>query len=847
MASRRPAFRTWTAMLPLVAAASGLGASACGATEVNGARAAVMDVGVPQGFDDIARAQKAVVDVIYGGVRIGQAGVEAEPGKLSILDVDALLGLIPDIVDRDAVRAALASAPLDTHASLICAPTAAPGTCPRLAPAVAGVVFDEDRFRLQLFINPRFLKVRSVTETAYLPRPDASLSLLDSVAGTIAGGSGGDTVFAIQNRAVLGVRDARLISTASYASGTGLVADVLAAQLDKPGVRYTAGLFWAPNIDLIGQRKLLGVGIETQLDTRFDKDVVRGSPLIVALSQRSRVDLLVNGRIVGSRTYEAGNQSIDTAALPEGAFEVVLHIQEISGASRDERRFFSKNSRIAPLGQTLWFAHGGVLANERDHAFISATNMAYFAGGVARRLNAHVAVDGTVVVTDGKAIGEIGGYVILPFAQLRLGVLGSSKRDTGVLLQLNSLGTSAFNYNLDLRRVYSHDDRPLVPTGQDGKNDTPNLLAGIGNAFAAAGTFTQIIADISYRLPNAQINCSGYFRRDARQQRSYGIGPTVRWSIFQKRGIDVTFEANVTQSNRGRTAFVGLRLQVLRAKSSFGATAGAQTIASDDQGKRSSVVAGLAGTWQDEDVLDGTLSLAGNLDHTPESDVAHARADMRGPYGMLAADAVKRLDSSGGQYSLGFSTTAIVSSQMVSVGGRDQSDSAIAVHVRDAPATSTFEVLVNETPRGIVHGGDTVPVSVTPYRQYSVRIRPLRGELVHFDGASRLVSVYPGNVARLAWSVKPVIAMFGRAVWPDGTPISDADVVAQDAVGHTDSNGYFQIETSPDAALTVRATDGTSCQLELNGIKKLAGYVALGTLICGNGRPFGRTELTAAN
>jgi hypothetical protein len=832
---------------PLLAAI-GLSTAPAHAAGASPKEVAILNVGMPEGFGDLARSQQSVVDILFGGRRVGQAEVSYEPGQVNFVNVDSVVAMLPDLLDPAAVRNALASGPLDAHASMICTDGADKKICGRLDPAVAEVIFDQDHFRLEIFVNARFLKVRAVTDQAYLPRPDAPLSLVDSIAGTIAGGSGGDTIFAIQNRAVLGDRDARLISTTSYASGNGLIADVLAAQVDKPGMRYTAGMFWTPGIDLVGRRKVIGAGVETQFDTRFDKDLINGSPLIVALSQRSRVDLLVDGRLVGSRTYEAGNQSIDTSGLSDGAYEVVLHIQEIGGANRDERRFFTKNPRIAPLGKPIWFFHAGVLADEQSGAFISPTRQAYVAGGMARRLSPHFAVDGTVVATDGKGIAEIGGYLILPAAQFRLGLLGSTKSDMGVLFQMNSSGTSALNYNVDVRRIYSHDDRPLIPVGDMDKRTVASISGGFQGAQLAAGTFTQAIADISYRLPRAQIGLSAFYRKDKLQKANYAIGPTARWSVYQKHGLDITVEANMSKSSNGHSAFVGVRLQLLRPRSSFSATSGAQTISTPKEGKRSSIVGGVQGAWQNEDVLGGSLIVAGNLDHTPDSDLAHARADMRGPLGVVAADVLQRLSGRGGtQYSLGIQTSAIVNRNMLSIGGREQSDSMIAVRVKDAPADSRFEVLVDETPRGIVRAGETLPVAVTPYRQYGVRIRPVSGDIVHFDNASRRVSVYPGNVAGLAWNVKKVVAMFGRAVWPDGSPIIDADIVADDAIGHTDQQGYFQIETSPDATLTVRAPNGKSCHLLLTGFEKVNGYSALGTVGCREAKLFGQPQRIAAN
>ena len=52
-------------------------------------------------------------------------------------------------------------------------------------------------------------------------------------------------------------------------------------------------------------------GIESQIDTRLDKDEILGSPVVVYLDQRARVDVMRDGRVLNSAMYEAGNQQVD--------------------------------------------------------------------------------------------------------------------------------------------------------------------------------------------------------------------------------------------------------------------------------------------------------------------------------------------------------------------------------------------------------------------------------------------------------------------------------------------------------------------------------------------------------
>ncbi len=800
-------------------------------------------VGQPAGFDQLASVQQAVVDVQIGGWIVGQAQIIHGAGRLTFVDVDAVIALIPDLRDPAAIRAVLAAPDLDAHAELVCAADAVPTACATLQPAVAGVVFDEPRFRVDIVVNSSALSVHAAAERHYLPPPSAGLSLVDQFGGTIAG-SGGTAEIALNNRAILGYRNARLRNEMFYSSRFGLVVDTLAAELDKPGVRYAAGALWAPGIDLTGRRKIVGAGVQSQQDTRLDRMLIAGSPLVVSLAVRSRVDILREGRLVSSRTYDAGNHALDSSSLPDGAYEVILRIQEAGGAVRDERRFFTKDAAIAAVGEPIFFAYAGLLANDRRGTPVAVSRTPFYEAGVARRLSPHVAVDATLLGTDRTAMLELGGYWLGERAQIRGAALASVRRDAGLLVQISSPGSARLNYTLDARRVWSRRDRPLIPLGDLSRGydvGTIDSVRGLG-----AGSFVQVYGTLSYTLRPGQIGVTGFYRDDARASRSYGIGPTLYVPLIERGGLQVSLRGDMTLSNRGRSAFFGLSLQRLRGASSTYANTGIRTIsgagggARDGGGSRlgggTALVGGIGGAWQRDGVLGGNVALSGGLEREVYGALARGHADLRTRAATVSADLAQPVGGRNGatQYALGFQTTAAVSGQGLAFEGRERSDSVILVGVEGAGLDpgATFELLIDGTVRGVVRPGRTASVPVPAYRRYAVRIRSTGADLVHVDGGARDLSVYPGTVARASWTAYPVVAMFGRIVHADGTPMANAAVHAGDAIGTTDDNGYFQIEAGVRTTLKVQTADGGQCRLPVAAAPGAEGYAAIGTLIC---------------
>ncbi|WP_174291544.1 TcfC E-set like domain-containing protein [Sphingomonas bacterium] len=792
-----------------------------------------MNTSRPAGFDSLLQPQEAIADVVMGGRLLGQARVRYSPGKVTVLDVDALVALLPDLLDPAAIRAALAMPDLDSHPGMVCRANtdAERAACGIYHPAVAGVVFDDQRFRLDVYVHPGLLAVHPVATRGYLPRPQPGVSLVDRFGGSIAG-SGGDAFYGLQNRAILAEGAARLRTDLSFSSYEGLTVDTLAAELDRPGVRYAAGALWVPGIELIGRRRLIGAGVASQVDTRLDRTSIAGTPLIVSLPLRARVDIIRDGRLLTSRNYEAGNQALDTTSLPDGSYEVVLHIEEIGGTAHDERRFFTKNVAIAAIGEPIFFAYGGLLGRNRRNAPFATSGTPLYLAGIARRFSPHLALDASVMGTDRTGLLELGGYHLGQAAQVRLAGLVSVHRDAGVLFQASSSGVARLNYTIDARRVWSHDDRPLIPLGEDGGD-----YGGIAvdrTAQLAAGSFTQVNATISYNLKPGQIGVTGSYRRDPRAGRSYAIGPTLYWPLVERAAVQVNLRGDMTVSNHGSSVFIGLTFQRVRARSSLTASLGARATSATSDNHDAAVIGAVGGSWHRPDVLGGDATLAGDVEREVSGTLVRGRADLAARHATLDVDVAQPIAGHDGatQYGINFQTMAAVTSSGIALQGRDQNDSILRVAVQGAPRGAPFEILVDNAARGIVHAGTETSIAVAPYRQYAVRIRSVGGDIIQFDGNTRLVSVYPGNVGRLVWSARRVVAMFGRAVWADGTPVADAAVYVAGAIGGTDGDGYFQIEAGSDDVLKIQSPDGRTCRLPLSARPAALGYAALGTLTC---------------
>lgn len=736
--------------------------------------------------------------------------------------------MLPNLASAAALSDALAG-DLAAHGALVCAQSNRQD-CGKLPSGAVGIIFDESRFRVDLFIPAAMLRTLPVTESRYLSTPAAALSLTSSFGLAVSGSQGRSPAYNLQDRTIVALGPGRVRADLSYASKLGLLVDDLVGEIDRGDFRYSAGLFWAPGLDLTGRRRIVGAGVGTQFDTRADRESLTGTPLILFLTQPSRVDFLIDGRLAGSRTYDIGNNVLDTSSLPEGSYPIVLQIHGADGTERQERRFFVKAPQIAPAGQTLYFAYAGMLANSRPDQLISLSDTFYYQAGIARRLSRPIAVDLSLVGTQHKAMAEAGAWLIMPFAQIRGAGLVSTSGDAAVLLQGTSSGQSPFNFAFDLRRIWSRDDRPLIPL--------PSFIDSFGGGQPTGaqlgGSYTQASATLGYRIGMAYLSVIGSLRKDAGRRSDYSVGPSFTWPMLNAGGFQLTLQADAQRTRTTTSAFGGIQLIYTGRNLSVQGSGGYGSVDSRDGSgqSKSRALAGLSATWFHDGADRSQASATAGVERSLDSTVAHAGGTLYGRFGNIRADVLDNLEGSGGvQYGLTLQSTLAMSAGKIGLGSRDLDDSAILVEIRGQTGATEFQVLVNGMAYGHVRGGGTLPIHLQPYRAYEISVRPEGAAAIGFDTDAQKVSLYPGNVRVVRWTARSFFTAFGQAVGADGMPIRNAVVQAPHSVGETDENGYFQIDAANGDALAF--TRGSSrCDVRLDGAEPRNDFVSLGKVLC---------------
>lgn len=787
--------------------------------------------GPPPGFEDLEQPRELLVDVYFGGARVGEARIIAKPGTVTFREPAQVIALVPNIRSSPALDRLLESQ-LPSNSGLACSQSNS-NRCGALSPGIAGIIFDEDRFRIDLFVNPDFLEPTNGEREVYLASPTAPASLTSSAGLALSGSGAGSPTYNFQNRTIIGFRNARLRSDSSLASDFGFVFDDLVAEVDTDRHRFSGGLFWAPGLDLTGRRRIVGLGFGTQFDTRSDRDSLSGTPLVVFLSQPARIEILIDGRLVASGAYQAGNNILDTSSLPSGSYPLVLRIREPGGATREERRFFVKYAQVAPMGEPVYYGYAGLLANTRRNRPVSLSKSIFYQVGTARRLSESFALDAALLGTQDKAIGEAGAWLLTRHARVRAAGLVSSAGDRGVLLQLGSAGGGSLNFNFDLRRIWSGDGKALIPLPSyvDNFGSIPPTGAQVAN-----GSYTQASGSISYSFGAGYVSLTGSYRRDKGTPADYSIGPSLTWPIVNRNGMQLILQADAQRTRTTTATFIGFRALFTSGGLSFFSSSGRGSITSRD-GSRPSVarmVGSYSGQWSYQDEDRTQASIGAGYDRSLDSTTANVNATLNSRFGYLRADVLHNFGEgrAGLQYGLTFQSGMAATGKAVGLGGRDLNESALIASVGGSARDTLFEVLVDDFPRGRIRAGGRLPIFLQAYRAYKVRLKPLGSTPVSYDSGTREVTLFPGNVQQLRWKADALFTLFGQAVRPDGTAVASAAVQGERGVGQTDEEGFFQIDASQSELLKLTGGNGRPCEIRLNLIEPKGDYARIGKMVC---------------
>ncbi len=584
-------------------------------------------------------------------------------------------------------------------------------------------------------------------------------------------------------------------------------------------------MFRSLGMDNVGELKLIGGRYTTTTDTRMDLDVGFGNQLVIFLPRPAQVDIVKDGRLIGTRFYEAGNQTLDTSQLPDGAYDVTLRIRESGAEPREETHFYIKTASLPPKDAPLYFVEGGVLLSETKPHWAQPTGVPVVHAGALFRLDDSYGAGGDLITTKHQAVGEVRGFYFGRSFRARASGVISTELDFGLSAAVT--GTyDDFTYSASARRTWTGETNSSTNRGD-------RTFDPIGRSL------TQVRANVGYPWGRAQLGFQTLVQDSSGDELSYSFGPSMTYPLFRsgKWGGILRMDASRTQDETVATARVQIRFS--DPGYSFGVTSSAQydDVRSGTNADSSDKFDGdtsIGGGWRDQDLIPGDLSLNGSFYGESKKRTARAGASYISRWGRYSLDSDRNWGSGSPitRFSGNAATSFVTDGTSIALGGRDRRDSGVVVALTGEAKDAEFNVLVDGSPRGTLRVGEELPLMLSPFGSYNVSVEPAGGDFVDFDSSQKSVTLFPGTVMTVSWAVNPIVAVFGQIVRPDGTPVSFARIEGATNGAFTDDFGYFQAELAKAGELVFRPTTGRPCKVEVKSLPTDQVYADLKELVC---------------
>ncbi len=780
----------------------------------------------PEGFEHLTAPQRGLVDVYFGNRRITSMLSTFTPEHISFDDPAAIVAALPESTDPAGLSAAL-TGDVPSNPDKVC-DRYGDKECDALHPAPAAVVFDEDRFRADVFVHPDMLVVRQVVEDRFLPASESGFSLLQNFRANVAGSNRSESLFTLGSLTTAAYGQSRLVSQASYTDADELSFDNLFVQRDDREFEYRGGIFQTSGrgLSFAGEQDIGGVRFASTLNTRTDLAFAYGTPISVSLASRARVDILKDGRLVSSRFYDAGNQMLDTSALPEGAYDIEIRINE-AGRTTAETRFFSKSSRLPPLDQPLYSFEAGALLNPSGNSALPEHQGDWVSRfGHSRRLTQTFGIDMGVAFSSDDQLLELGAFQIdsIPgrdgsYYQVESAVFAGSESSLGFRAQGN-LRLGSLYASADFRKVSSSDSEPteevdysLIPAQSTQSNLTLQfpLLGGL-----------------------LGVTSSHSKRRNSEDSHRHTL--SYRRNLLHTAAENLEFRADLTLADNNLLALLGLRYYLHRGNWSADVTPRYRYDELPPDPNGSGYQLDASTQFSDPDFAGGALRLAANGASDDASDSAGLSMDYDNHLvqSALSVDHVTGDSPSETSWAGTLVTSVLGDGEAWTLGAQNSSDAAILVTLEGYSPETEFAVLVDGYRRGFARGNATTALQLPAYRSYDVAIRPRRSSFVTYDDSYRSVTLYPGNVARLTWEVQALLVVLGRLVDEAGEPIVNASLEGAHGAGATDEEGRFQAEipTGGDVVELRFRVRNSACGVVAPIAVRRNGVAFLNTLVC---------------
>jgi Mat/Ecp fimbriae outer membrane usher protein len=774
----------------------------------------IVEEGAPPGFENLDIPQQTVIDVSYGGQKLSPASAVYTPTSVRFTNPKAVVREIPGVLYPDRIVKAL-SGPLEPNADRVCRKPGHPAGCGLLAPDVAGVIYDANRFQVEIFVGRSMLQLARINDDERIPPPRSDWSGLATLGGSIGGSSASEANYSFRADTLLAHGPTHLSFVSDVQTGGNYVVDRLALNHDWDDWQVTSGLYRSTPYRVLGENEVVGVRLRSSLRTRtrLYLDRAYGSTLQVFLLRRSLVQVFREGRLLVSGVYDVGNQELDTSEMPDGAYAVEIRVRDpVSGESR-EQQFFAKTNDLPPLGQIYFNAEAGFLREraDRDNP-LQVTEAGVLRFSSALRLGTRFGLDADFAFIDEETVFTAGGLWLGQNLVMRAGPVVTSRGSAGVEF-FGSFEKGPFYSNINLRGFWG---------------ETSSRFLRIPS--------TDFLYSASYTWKRLRVGLHGNVRESVYDDDPrYSITPSINFALFRRSRFRGDLRVEYTHADQGDIFMV--KIDLVEWINDFQLSQSALGRYEDtDEGPRGVAEGDLRAQWRSPRSVPADVQAAFRVSRREDRVAIAASGDVRSHRGAASAFVEQSFHDDFGPetfYGSQFSVGVVGDREGIDALGENAGSSAVLIEISGDYEDGLFDLIVNESRRATTRVGQPLLLPLPPYGQYDVRISSTRGQSIDYDSTPRRITLHPGSTARLRWEVRRIFVLIGAVVRADGSIVANARVDGAVGEAATDENGFLQADVAEGARLLLKTRDSESvCEIIVPDNPEVEDFVILDEIVC---------------
>jgi len=775
--------------------------------------------GIPAGFQFLLEKQTTAVDIFFGDVYLTTTLASYTPTTVEFHNPPEIVNQLNNLLTPEQVAQAL-TGQIDSHVGEVCYRQNDPD-CGVITPDEVGVIFDEGKFRADIFINPSLLTVQQINFNRFLSPSESEFSYITNLSYVHSGGGSSDDKFSLSGQSLFSWQEQRVIGKWWFGDDgreTSFKSDTLYWQKDDKDFQYQAGWFNSESgfLTFLPTLNILGFRYSTSLKARVDLRYSSGSEVQLFLANRSRINILKDGRILSSKFYNPGIQVIDTAILPDGAYDIELRITDQSGREEVQTQYFVKSQRLAPLDQDLFFFELGdvqeSVGDEND--FPESKGEGVVMGGYSHRISKSLGLNAGAALSADSLVMEGGIYYVKELFDVEPKLLLGSEGEFGFSVN-GFFRYEQWSGSYQFRKLWG-ENKINSDSGLLSQTSLSQHVLGLNRAiFAGQFRFKYSFSERAGTESNEVVSLS-YLK------------PLSIPSLYGRLNLST----ELTQDNDDTR--IQLRLNWNWGIGKFNHSANARIVQnnSNDETDGSKVALGYSGGWRDKELYPEDILVNWGVSIDDDDTIVN----LDGGYNSYLGAARLSLNyrdlehSTGVIYSAEASTSVAGENDTWGMGGKTANHGALVLYIeKDGDQDRLYDVFINRGFYGAVKSSQQIVVPVAPYGRYDVTVNDRGNDLASFERQTKSVTIYPGNVKAFSWAPRSVGVLVGQVLrllpgcfdeasdecW-DPLVFGTAMEVNDRAI--TDGDGYIQTEVFKNSKSFIMRKQGQYCKVDLTGM-----------------------------